>query len=107
MTVVLFSRMTGDQDLGLFQGKAGTWRGSSIVSLPFQPFVDHLGVARVDQEGPDPCAAGFVLGDITAAQQAASPMTLPLCTRGISTQLLTFGYQQPQAVVGGGVSLAK
>lgn len=104
--VLLSSLMTGDRVLGLVQGKAGTWRGSYILSLPFRLFVDHLGMAGADPEGTDPCAAGSISGDIRVAQRAASPMTL-LCAEGISAQLLTFEYQQHQAVGGGRVSLAK
>lgn len=88
LPVVLFSTltlpsqcMTTEQDLGLVQGKAVTWRGSYILSLPFRLFLGHLGSA--DQERPGPRVADSAPSCIRAAQQAASPITRLLCTRGI------------------------
>lgn len=65
--------------LGLFQGKARTWRGSCVLSLPFRLAVGPLGVAGVDQEGLCPRLH-------QAAPQAAWPTTLPWCFSPLGTK---------------------
>lgn len=79
LLALLSQHMTANRDLGLVHGKAGTWRGSYILSPPFRLFVGRLGVAGMDQEGQDPCAADSIPA---APEHVASPMILPLCQKG-------------------------
>lgn len=70
--------MTGDQDLESIQGKAGTWRGSCILSLLFRllwVIWEWQEWIRRDQIHVLQTLPGY----IRAAQQVAVPMTHRLC----------------------------
>lgn len=76
--------VTLDQDLGLVQGKAVTWRGSWPSPSPSGYLWVIWGVAEVEKEGPGPCAAELVPGCIRAAQQAVSSI-IPCAQRDLDS----------------------